>query len=298
MVRTLILNSTNITNSYNSQFTYNFPQTATFTDDYIGVQLISLYNSVFNITTTNNNNSFAYQWIDGTIINVNIPNSYFSLADINAYMQSIMFGNKHYLLSSTSQIVYLLELVVNQSRYAYQVNSYQIDTAIATANSWTLPSGATWTIPTPATNPIFIVPNTAFQQLIGFKAGNYPALQTGYSSTQSFLSTTPPQINPQPNYLCTCSLVNNRLALPSQLIISITPSNVAFGSLYSQQINDVAFNHIEKGSYNNFTFNFVDILGNPIIFQDPNILVLLIIKTGEELGLSNPSDTKLGNYAK
>ena len=225
---TLILNQNNIVeNSGNSSFLYNFPQGGyQFKDQFIAVQQISLYNSTFNISSANQNNSFSYIWVDGTVVNITLPDSYLGITEINAYMQSVMVDNGHYLISGTSY-VYLLEIVVNPSRYADQINSYLISSTIATNNSWTLPPSATWVLPTDDICPMFVVPNTNFQQLIGYTAGNYPnsviagtppaQTQTpAYTSTQSFLSSTAPQIVPQPYYLCICTLVNNRLAIPSQ----------------------------------------------------------------------------------
>ena len=294
MPKTIILNQNNIVqNSGNSTFLYEFPMGGVnFKDDLIALQLVNIYNSVYNITSVNNNNSFSYTWIDGSVVSVNLPDSNLSLAELNATLQNTMVQNKHYLVSGSSYI-YLLEIVINASRYANQINSFQISSAIATANSWTLPSGATWVLPTNSINPIFTVPSTNFQSLIGFKAGNYPnATITGvppsqiqtptYTSSQSFLSYTAPQINPQPTYLCACSLVNNRLSVPSQLISSITPQDVKFGGLFTYQIADLVFCKIEDGNYTNFTFRFIDNLGNPIIFQDPNTLILLIIKNKSE----------------
>jgi len=297
MPRTLILNQSNIVaNSGNSTFLYSFPLGGIeFKSEFIAVQAISLYNSVFNITTANNNNYFSYIWVDGTTNLITLPDSYLELAEINAYMQSVMVSKKHYLTTTTGSFVYLMDLTINPSRYADQINSYLISTAIATTNSWSLPSGATWVLPTTAICPIFVVPNTNFKNIIGYEAGKYPnATITGtppaqvqtpaYTTTQSFLSSTAPQIIPQPSYLCTCSLVNNRLAIPSQLIYSITPQGVNFGALYANQVADLAFNKIEDGQYTQFTFRFVDSLGNPIVLQDPNTLILLIIKSAKELG--------------
>ena len=184
---------------------------------------------------------------------------------------------------------------MNASRYADQINSFQLSTTIATANSWTQPVGATWVLPTNAINPIFVVPSTNFQNLIGYTAGSYPnATITGtppaqvqapaYIATESFLSTTAPQIIPQPSYLCTCSLVNNRLAIPSQLIFSLTPQGVGFGSLFNIQVAELAYNKVEDGQYTQFRFSFVDSLGGTVNFQDPNILILLVIKNKSELG--------------
>jgi hypothetical protein len=175
MPKTLIINSSNIVaGSGNSRFVYNFPQGGlSFKDDLVAVQQISLYNSVFNITSSNRNNSFSYIWVDGSVNVVNMPDSYLELAEINAFLQSVMIANKHYLLQGTDN-VYLLNLQVNPSRYAYQVNSFLISVAIAAANTWTLPVGATWVLPTNPIMPMFRVPNTNFQELIGYVAGDYP----------------------------------------------------------------------------------------------------------------------------
>jgi hypothetical protein len=296
MPRTVILNQNNIVNNTgNSVFQYDFPLGGiSFKDELIAVQQISLYQSVFNITQANNNNNFAYRWVDGTVIQVNIPNGYYELDDIMAFFRDTMTSNTHYLISGTNYI-YLLEIVVNASKYADQINSFQISESIATDNTWTLPDDATWELPVNPICPIFIVNNNNFTKVIGYNVGNYPSgvisgtapdqIQTPqYDSTQSFLSSFAPQIIPQPSYLCLCSLVNNRLSIPSQLIYSLTPSSAPFGSIYSIQIADLAFNKIEDGNYVNFRFTFADQLGNPIIFQDPNMLILLIIKNKSELG--------------
>ena len=203
-------------------------------------------------------------------------------------------GFKINIFSNTNYI-YLLEIVVNASKYADQINSFQISESIATGNSWTLPDDATWELPVNPICPIFIVNNNNFTKVIGYNVGNYPSgVISGtapdqiqppqYDSTQSFLSSFAPQIIPQPSYLCLCSLVNNRLSIPSQLIYSLTPSSAPFGTIYAIQIADLAFNKIEDGNYVNFRFTFADQLGNSIIFQDPNMLILLIIKNKSELG--------------
>jgi hypothetical protein len=296
MPKTIILNSNNIVpNSGNSTFIYNFPQGGVqFKDDLIAVQQVSLYNSVFNISTSNQNNQFSYIWVDGTTNVVNIPNSYLELNELNALMQSVMISNKHYLLTSTGDFVYFLNLVVNPSLYAYQINSFLISATIASTNTWTLPVGATWVLPTNPIMPMLVVPSTKFQQLIGFNAGSYPntviagvppaQTQTPtQTQTYSATSTSSPQIIVQTSYLALCSLVNNSYSIPSQLLYSITPTGVSFGSLYTNQIAELAYNKISDGTYNQFSFKFVDSLGNPIEFQDPNMLILLVIKNKNEM---------------
>ena len=299
MPRSIILNQTNIVpNTGNSILQYNFPTGgAIFNDELIAVQQVSLYQSVFNITVANNNNSFSYIWVDGTVNQVLIPNGYYDLVDINAFFQSVMVSNLHYMVGD-NVYVYFLELVVNQTAYAYQINCFQLSATIATANAWTQPPGATWLLPTNSITPIFTVPSTSFQTLIGFTAGNYPnaVIKTNllntppnqietpsYTSTLNFLSQNAPQIVPQSSYLCLCNLVNNRLAIPSQLIYSLTPYSAPFGTIYSIQVAELAFNKIENGQYTNIRFEFRDQVGAPIAFQDPQMLILLLIKSKSEL---------------
>jgi hypothetical protein len=297
MPRTLILNSSNIVaGSGNTIFQYKFPLGGfQAKDELIAVQQISLYQSVFNITAANNNNTFSYIWVDGQTYTIVIPDGYYQLVEINAILQSYMVSNLQYLTSTSGSYVYLLEIVVNQSRYAYQINSFLIDSDIIATNEWT-PASTDWVPTTNAICPIFVVPDTNFQQLIGFTAGRYPnAVITGatpatylqtptYTTTQSFLSQTAPQIIPSPSYLCLCNLVNNRLSIPSQLIYSLTPTGVTFGSLYTVQVAELVYNKIEDGQYTDLIFRFVDSLGNSLVFQDPNTLILMIIKSKSELG--------------
>jgi hypothetical protein len=295
-MKTLILNSSNITNTDNSRFTYQFPLGGyTFKDDLIAVNSISQYFSTFNITSTYNNNSFSYIWIDGTTNAVSIPNGFYSIAQINALLQSVMFANKHYLTTSGGSIVYFLELIINQSRYAVSLNSYLISTTIATANTWSLPAGATWVLPTNSIVPYLVIPSTNnFGKLIGFASGQFPTgtitgsppnqTQTpAFTVSQSILSTITPQITPYTSILVYCSLVNNRSTIPSQLIYSYTPINATFGALqeYAPQ-SELAFNEIQDGTYTQFTVELKDQLGNNIAFQDGNTLITLITKNKSE----------------
>jgi hypothetical protein len=200
-----------------------------------------------------------------------------------------MIANTHYLVSSTGNNIYLLEMLVNEPQYAVQLNEFLISVAIATSNSWTLPAGATWVLPTNQILPYFIIPSNNFTKTIGFTAGQYPAgtitgvppaqVQTpSYAVSQSQLSSTAPQITPYSSFLVYCSLVNNRAVIPSQLIFSFTPQDVVFGGLSSYQVSELAWIKIEDGQYNEFVVEFRDQLGNKVKFQDPNSLITLTTK--------------------
>jgi hypothetical protein len=296
MPKSIILNSTNIVpNTYNSEFLYSFPNGGViFKDDLIAIQQVSIYNSVFNISSAQTNDKFSYIWVDGTTHLVDLPDSYLDVAGINSFFQSVMFANRHYLTTATGTIVYLMEIVVNASQYAFQFNSYLISTTIATTNAWTIAPSASWVLPTNSICPMLVIPNTNIQDLLGFPAGTYPntviagtppaQTQTpSQSISYSVLSTTAPQIIPTPTYLVACSLVQNKLAIPSQLIFSLTISDTVFGGLYTTQVSSPVFNNISDGQYSDFKLRFVDRYGNKVVFNDPNTMILMIIKNRSEI---------------
>jgi hypothetical protein len=297
-MKTLILNSSNVVeDGTNSKFIYSFPNGGyEFKDDYIAVAELSMYFSAFNITTGYNNKSFSYIWVDGTSHTINIPDSFLQVADINAFMHSVMFANKHYLTTSTGNIIYLIEMVINQPLYAVQVNNYVISATLATTNTWTLPAGATWVLPTNLILPYLVIPATNnFGKLIGFEPGQYPAgviagtppaqTQTpAFTSAQSTLSTIAPQITPYSSFLVYCSLVNNKATIPNQLVFSFTPKDATFGALQSYSPNaELGWNKIENGVYNSFLVEFRDQLGRPVFFKDPNTLITLLTKNKYEM---------------
>lgn len=299
-MKTLILNQSNIVEgTNNTKFIYRFPQGGyIMKDNQVAVQQLSMYFSIFNITQAYNNNRFSYKWVDGIEYNVLIPNSFLQVKDINEYLQYIMIQNGHYLVDTAGNNIYLLEMVVNQARYAVQLNCYVISQTIATQYGWSLPpvpAVHTWVIPTNNIVPEFIIPsNNNFNKLIGFSAGTYPnAVISGvppaqtqtpsYTTAQSFLSSTAPQITPYSSFLLYCSLVNNKAVIPSSLVYSFTPTGTTFGALASFQVNDLSWNKVVDGTYNEFVCEFRDQNGDLVSFQDPNTLITLVLKEENEI---------------
>lgn len=295
-MKTLILNSRNIkANSGNSIFVYDFPRGSFMVkDDYIAVAEISMYWSAFNITSAYRNNQFSYTWVDGSVHQVIFPDGYYEVSQINEYLQFTMIQNGHYLLTSAGDFVYLLELVINASQYAVQINNYVISTTIATANTWTLPASPTWALPTNPILPYITIPSTnEFGLLIGYTAGQYPAgtitgtppaqVQTpAFTSAQSELSDLAPQITPYSSVLVFCSLVNNTAVVPSQLLFSFTPTDAGFGTLQTFKTYEFAWNKCSDGAYPQFTIEFRDQLGRALVFEDPNTLITLVLKNRDD----------------
>jgi hypothetical protein len=260
-MKTLIINSSNIVQgSGNSKFRYRFPTTVTFKNSYIGVASLSQFFSSYNVNTQNySNNTYQYIWFDGNAYTVTMPNGYYGISDLLSYLQSIMVSNKHYMLTTTGQFVYFLSFNVNVTYYSDQLYAYLLSTTIETANSWTLPVGATWTIPTVSTVPQFSFGPGNFCLLLGFTQNLiFPATQTGFTTTQTILSTQAPEINPFNSFLVYCSLVYNTTTIPTNLIYSYTPQNVQFGAVQQYQPSYIGFNKINDGSYTEFQIQIVD----------------------------------------
>jgi hypothetical protein len=286
-MRTIILNQNNVVpNTLNDTYTYRFPNgSVEFQNDQVSVASISIYFSWFNISsaTTNsqyNNNAYTYTWYDAggaTTYNVVMPDGFYEVVDLNAYLQREMVLNGHYLLDPAGQFVYYLELVVNQTYYGIQMNSFPIPTALPAF--WSNPAGLTF--PLVATTPQITIPsNNNFGKVIGFNAGTYPAVVQ--STDFSKLSDFTPQITPINSLILSCTLLNNKYSNPNTLLYSFTTQGTPFGSLISIQVPQFAFVDIVDGSYTDFTIQFFDQNLNRIYINDSNIVVLLVIAKKEK----------------
>lgn len=300
-MRTLILNSSNVVaGTNNSILRYNFSGGGInlVKGQKLALASLQMYYSVFNITAANRNNTFSYVWVNGITYNVTIPDGFYDIDALNNYLRFTMVQNTHYLLSGTS-FVYLLSLGTNAVRYSVQLNCFRISSAIATANSWTLPAGATWVLPTNTIVPELVVPSAItsnFGLIIGFAAGTYPSgviagappgqTQTpSYATDQSFLSTFTPQVTPLSSFILTCSLINNNYAVPNNLIFSFSPQG-SIGDQFTVAPNQYVFIDVNPGQYNSFDVQFIDQNFRPVVIQDSNMVIQIVIsEPNDNLGL-------------
>jgi hypothetical protein len=298
-MRTLILTSNNIVaGSNNAQLLYQFPAGSINLEkgQKVALQSLTMYNSIFNLTALNKNNSFSYIWVDGTTNAVTIPDGYYDIPALNALLESVFITNKHYLIdNSNGRYVYFIGLTINPNAYAVQVNCFPMNSSLYPLGSTTysIPVGASWSsngaLSATTIVPILVVPSTNFSSVIGFNAGKYPnATITGsypttiaetpsYSSTQSFLSTTTPQVTPLSSLILTCSLINNNYAVPNNLLFSFAPVGTIGQQFTIQPSGNLSFINVQPGQYANFTLRFIDQNFFPVVIQDPQINILLLI---------------------
>jgi hypothetical protein len=292
-MRTLILNSSNIVeNTDNSQLQYNFPAGSIVLNpgDKVALASLQMYYSTFNLTSANNNNTFSYTWIDGTVNSVVFPDGFYDADGINDYLHFVMINNKHYLTNNTTgEYVYFINITTNANRYAIQVDCYPIGQDLyATPTDYTIPSGATWSNPAAGANeltPTLTVPSTNFRYVIGFAAGTYGTQATGTTTTSSTISSFTPQITPLSSYILTCDLVNNNFAVPNSLIYSFSPQGT-FGEQFTIAPNQYVFIDAQPGNYSFFRMRFLDQDLKPVAIQDEQMVIMIIISSkGDNLGL-------------
>ncbi len=282
-MRTLVINSSNYVANSRNQYVYTFPSTVKFDDgDSVGVASLSLYNSTFNITSTRGNNTFTIVWNATTPVSyvITIPDGYYSVESLNYFLQQQCIINKLYVINSSSQYVYFLELLINAPRYAVSLNAYAIPTAAqATTLGYTQPSGATWVYPALAQCPQLTFLNP-FGALIGYTGASYPSTSS-VSTNQNFISDLTPNINPVDSYIMTCSLLNSPYSIPSDTFFTV-PLTGGLGELIAVSPSQIVFNNIAPNSYQQIKITFFDQNFQKLEMNDNAIVLTLAILDKDE----------------
>lgn len=284
-MREIILNNTYVS-SDNSTYTYKFPlgsQPTFEKGDKIALDSLSIYYSWPSITANNANNTFQYVWL-GTTVSITIPDGFYTIEDLNSYLQYKMIENQHYLIDAASNYVYYLNFSTNTTRYAVQLDVSPIPTSLPTNYSTPWGTGtAAWSFPSTATYPQIVVPSSnSITKIIGFSAGTYPSATTPASSTYSQISDFTPQVTPVSSVVVTCSLLNNHYSIPNNLLYSFAP-NTTYGSQINITPPSKTFVDMQGGKVSEFSITFLDQNFNKLKIQDTNVVILLTIASRDEL---------------
>jgi hypothetical protein len=297
----LVLNQSNITpDGQNSELVYRFPNSVVFKDKYIAVSSIAMFYSWFNIVDTRSNNTITYTWTHGTTTNtyiITIPNGLYQISEINALIQFNFIQNGTYW-TNTSVNFYPFELLINAPRYAIQLNTYLMPTALPVGAS--VPSNFPgW--PTTTFNPIVVFP-TAFNLIVGYNAGftssnnignsfvppSPTSASTNYTTkssagTISYLSNFAPQVQPDNNVLFSISNINNPYSQPSSIIYSLCPT-VSVGQQINETPPNFMWNKLIDGTYNELRLQLLGTDKRRLQINDPNMTILLAIRDKIDIG--------------
>ena len=281
---TLVLNSSNVANtSTNTTFKYDFVQGGFTADNCeMCVSSISIPYSWNNVSTYYNNKTFSLIFpTAATTVTYSfvLPDGFYTVNDINYFIQQTCISNGAYLIDSSANNVYFTNMAYNATYYSIQVLLFSVPTTIGT---YTRPATGLYSttgtgLPTTAYTPQLVIPTSgSIGTIIGFASGTFPAAQT--VTSQSLLSTLTPIGTTVNSLIMQCSLVSNRVTVPSDILDSMPITNTSFGSNIVYDPTFEKFVHIANGTYNGFTITFRDQNLNDIYAKDPNASITLMIR--------------------
>ncbi len=243
----------------------------------IALQKLNLYYSWPNITSLNN--TFSISWPTSsasyTDVSITIPPNYnlASIAELNAYLQTVMIANKMYIVdNATGDNLYYLQFVANANTYGVSLVESLVPTS--TPSGYTLPSGFIgW--PTVSRTMKFTTDASKFNLLIGYTSST---VFNGNTTATIFESSFSAQLSPVNTILLRCSHSNNPMALnnDSNVIYSFTTKGTAFGSLIEIEPQNLVYYTVATTS-NILILDFVDQDYLPLQIQDPSISILLLV---------------------
>lgn len=278
-MKTLVINKSHVVNDgNNSRYRYTFSSNIKFSDgDKVGLAIANIPYSWYNINLQKYNNTSYNIIYNGTTYNVSMPNGFYTLTDMNYYLQQFMITNNLYLINSSGNYVYYLEWQTNANYYAIQLNAYPVPSVLPTG--WTNPGSMALTGFCPQ---VQILSTNNYNKIVGFNSGSYPS-STTVSTKQSFLSSFTPIPSPVSSFLINCSLVNqSSISLNSNnALYSFTP-NVDFGNNIIIEPQNLITVDINQGSYQSLDVYLTDQDNIPLQMVDSNILILIVIKSKDE----------------
>lgn len=288
---TLVLNSSNVVNrNTNATYQYNFIGGNFIIDDNMEVMLSSaqIPYSIFNITSVYNNNKLTIGFPTGastnsyTVFNITFPDGFYTVPDIRYYIQQFCITNNLYLINANGDNVYFIDFQVNSTYYANQILLYTVPRTLP--SGWSIPSTG-WigfsTFTSDRTPYIQLAAGNLFNEYLGFNSGIYPpsATTTGYTTNYSLLSDKKPPIGSYVNSIIVhCSLVNNRVVSPSDILDAFQITNTTFGANINYAPSIEKFVRLGRGTYSSMIVYLTDQNNNPINLLDPNILITLLFK--------------------
>ena len=284
---TLVINNTNVVNTNtNATYEYKFIGGGFNIPDNTECMVSSaqIPYSIFNITTAYNNNRFRLSFPTGSLatsytdFNITIPDGFYTIDDFNSYLQQYAITNGLYLINNNGDNVYYTPaFYLNTVSYAVQMLLYTVPRSLP--SGWTQPSN--WigysTFSSDRTPHVHILATSKFGDYIGFNTGVYPT-PTLRTTDYSVLSNKTPIGSYVNSIIIHCSLINNPVVSPSDIIDAFQIVDTKFGSNINYQPSVEKYVRLTKGSYNSMIITLTDQNNNPINLLDNNILITLLFK--------------------
>ena len=281
----LTINSTNVANSLNNMYQYQFKNGA-FEVPANAEMMITSFQipySWYNITSRYNNNSFKIYWPNGAVGNytaftLTLDDGFYTVNALNARIQQFCIEKGMYLTDGSGNNVYYVSITPNSTAYANQIITKLVPLSLPTGFVQpTDPAFAGYPATTKRPPYIEILSNN-FGKYLGFTAGSYGITKT---ADYNVLSNLIPQASTVNSLLVKCSLVNNGCSNQSDVLDAFAiggSSGGTFGGNLNYTNNIEKWVRISEGRYNNFIVTIVDQNNNEISILDNNLLINFLIR--------------------
>jgi hypothetical protein len=277
MTYNILLNSSNVVGISKSIYTYKFKVGCfdIFKNAKICVSQIIVPYSWFNISNSIYNNANFSYIINGITYSFIFPDGFYSVFDINNYLEQIMVLNNHYCINnSTGKFVYFIYLYTNTTYYG---NQFIVCPVIpSNTTGYTFPSGYINTSGSNYPSPQIIFNSTNY--ILGYTAGTYPST-TSTSINLNCISNITPNETSVNSVVIRCNLVKNDCTVPSDILDTMY-INAKFGQNLTYQPTYEKWVDLQEGKYYSLVITFVDQNLNTIYFNDSNVTISLLIEQG------------------
>lgn len=280
MAFTLILNSSNVVSgSNNTSFKFNFLGGNFQAKDYeICIGSLTIPYAWYNISTFYSNTTFSITFpttaSTATLVNVVLPDGFYSVNDIQNYIQQICIANGFYLIDSAGNFVFYTYLTYSSTYYKVQLVQTLVPNALPVG--WSLPSNHQGFNALSRTPTLVLANSGSIATIIGFDAGaSYPSVPS--ATNYNILSTSTPVGSTINSLVIRCSLVSNNIVVPSDIMDGFA-INSTFGSNITYDPSFEKWVKLKDGVYNSLTLNIVDQNLNTISSVDPNVAITLLIR--------------------
>jgi len=278
------LDSTNLVqNGYNNTWRYEFAgSSVNFVDTQMAIQSVSLYVSDFNIDSLAfGNTTFQIEVPTAattSTISVTLADGWYSYADINRNIQTALVSAGAYLINSTGDNVYFIQIEENSTYYACQVDCSPTPTALGT---YTRPATGLYStggtgLPTTTRVPRLVINNAAFGKVLGYSTGTYPAAAS--TTAVSLLSNIIPQVHPTSSYIMRCDIIKNDYVVTGDILAAFDRGDSQIGEIVRYQPSNYAWVAVHNGPRSAITIRIYNQNDEPVHFRDKSVSIMLLFK--------------------
>ena len=280
MSYTLVLNSSNVVSgTSNNTYQYKFIIGSLKLKNYeMAISSFILPYSWFNVTNLYNNKTISFSFPTAattTPLNITLPEGFYTVSDIQNYIYLQCINAGFFLIDANGNYVMYANINSNATYYANTIYLSVVPTTLP--SGWSYAGSGVYSsaggLPTVAATPsCSFASSGSLNILLGFNAGQTLASAVASYSTNSPNTPLGSNVN---GIIVRCSMINNPVIVPSDVLDCVSISGATFGANINYSPSFQKYVEVSDGNYNQMTITLVDDNFNTLIARDPNILLTL-----------------------